>query len=251
MIANGTYGKLKNAPAHTFIGLKMNNFSIGETFQNLLTVQKFVPIAKSIQGNFGANLELVTDLDSTLTPVYRTLNSKGSLIIQKLLIENFKPLDVVADLLKMEKLRKLVIENIEPSYTIRDGRLNLAPLNFKSGNIEFMVAGSNGMDRSMDYLMKLIIPAKELNNQTNVMINNIFNKKLDLLMEDHVVLDISFKGTIEKPDVNVSGRDILKGSADRLIDIAKEEILKQKVSLPDTVKTEIEKLKLKLKQLKR
>jgi len=210
-----------------------------------------VPIAKSIQGNFAANLELVTDFDSTLTPVLSTIYSSGSLIIQKVLIENFRPLEVLADILKMEKLRKLVVENITPSYTILNGRFNLSPLNFKIENTEFIVSGSNGIDRSMDYLMKLKIPATELNNQTNVIINNIFNKKLDLLQEDHVVLDVSFKGTIEQPDVKVAGRDILKGTTDKLIIIAQEEILKQKVILPDTVRTEIEKQKLRLEQLQK
>ena len=250
LITNGTYSKLKDTPAHSFFDLQISNFSIAEAFQNFLTVQKFVPVAKSIQGNFAANLELVTDFDSTLTPVFRTINSSGSLIIQKVLVENFKPLEVLADILKMEKLRKLIVENIEPSYTIREGRFNLAPLNFKIENTEFIVAGSNGIDRSMDYLMKLKIPAKELNNQTNVIINNIFNKKLDLLPEDYVVLDVSFKGTIDQPEVKVAGRDILKGATAKLIDIAQEEILKQKVILPDTVRTEIEKQRLRLEQLK-
>jgi hypothetical protein len=250
LIANGTYCKLKDTPAHSFLGLKISNFSIREAFQNFSTIQKFAPIAKDIQGNFGANMELVTDLDSTLTPVLRTLTSRGSLMIQKALVENFKPLDVVANILKMEKLKKLVVENITPSYTIRDGRLNLAPLNFKIENTEYMVAGSNGIDLSMDYVMKMKIPAKELNSQTNAVISNIFNKKLALLQEDHVVLDVLFKGTIDKPDVTVSGKDILTGATNKLIDMAKQEILKQTITLPDTVQTEIEKRKLLLKQLK-
>jgi hypothetical protein len=251
MIANGSYSKLKDTPAHSFFDLKISHLSISEVFQNFLTVQKFVPIAKNIQGNFGGKIELVTDLDSTLTPVFQTLTSSGSLIIQKVLVENFKPLDILADILKMEKLRKLAIENIQPSYTVREGRFNLAPLNFKIENTDVTVAGSNGIDMSMDYLMKLIIPAQELNNQTNNVINNIFKKKLDILQEDHVVLDVSFKGTIDKPEVNVSGKDILKGATVKLIDIAKQEILEQKVFLPDTVTTEIDQQKSQLEQLKK
>jgi len=251
LVANGTYSKLKDKPAHSFFGLKISHLSISEAFQNFETVQKFVPIAKNLQGNFGANLDLITDFDSTLTPVFRSVNSSGSLIIQKLLVENFKPLEVLADILKMEKLKKLAIENIRPSYTIRDGRFNLAPFNFKADNTTFLVSGSNGIDRSMDYLMELMIPAKELNNQTNLVINNIFNKKLDILQEDHIILDISFKGTIDKPDVNVSGRDILKGTTGKMIDIAKQEILNKKVVLVDTVRTEIEKQKSQLEQQKK
>ncbi|MDW7681069.1 MAG: AsmA-like C-terminal region-containing protein, partial [bacterium] len=251
LIANGTYSKLKNKPAHSFFGLKISNFSISEAFQNFLMVQKFVPIAKNIQGNFGGDIELVTDLDSTLTPVFRSLNSRGSLIIQKALVENFKPLDVVADILKMEKLKKLSIENFTPSYTIQDGRLNLAPLDFKSENIEFMVAGSNGIDMTMDYLMKLKFPAGELTDRSNTVINNLFNKKVDLLQDDHVILDVSLKGTISKPDVNVSGKDILKGATDKLTDIAKQEIQKQEAILADTVKTEIDKQKSQLEELRK
>ena len=251
LIANGTYSKTKKELAHAFFDLKMSHCSIADVFQNFMTVQKFVPIAKSIQGNFDANLDFVTDLDSTLTPVFPTLNSRGSLNIQKALIENFKPLDVMAEFLKMDKLKKIAIENIEPSYTIRDGRLNLAPLNFKIENTEFMVAGSNGLDMSMDYLMKLKIPAKELNNQTNDMINNVFNKKLDLLPEDNIILDVLFRGTIDKPDVKVSGTDILKGVTVKFTDIARQEILKQNIMLPDTVRTEIEKHKNQLEQVKK
>ncbi len=251
LIANGTYSKLKNKPAQSFFGLKISNFSISEVFQNFLTVQKFVPIAKNIQGNFGGDIELVTDLDSTLTPVFSSLNSRGSLIIQKVLVENFKPLDVVADILKMEKMKKLSIETIAPSYTIQDGRLNLAPMNFKSENIEFMVAGSNGIDMTMDYLMKLKFPAGELTDRSNTVINNLFNKKVDLLQDDHVILDVSLKGTISKPDVNVSGKDILKGATDKLADIAKQEIQKQKAILADTVKTEIDKQKSQFEELRK
>ena len=124
-------------------------------------------------------------------------------------------------------------------------------MNFKIENTDVVVAGSNGIDMSMDYLMSLIIPAKELNNQTNDIINNVFNKKLDLLQEDHVVLDVSFKGTIDKPDVNVSGGDILKGASGKLIDLAKQELLKQKGVIPDTVRTEIDKQKSELEQIER
>jgi len=251
MTANGTYSKVKDTPAHSFFDLKISHLSIAEVFQNFLTVQKFVPFAKSIQGNFAANMEIVTDFDSTLTPVFSTVTSSGSLIIQKMLVENLKPLDILADILKMEKLRKLTIENIQPSFTVQEGRFNLAPVNFKIDNTDVVLAGSNSIDMTIDYLMKLIIPAKELNNQTNNIINKIFNKKLDILQEDHVVLDVSFKGTIDKPAVNVSGRDILKGVGVKLIDIAKQEILKQEVFLPDTVTIEIDKQKSQLEQLKK
>ncbi|MBN1551440.1 hypothetical protein JW979_08225 [bacterium] len=248
LIANRTYYKQKDTPAHSFFDLKIRHLSISEAFQNFLTVQKFAPIAKNIQGSFSGNVEFVTDLDSMLIPVFPSFNSRGSLMIQKALVENFKPLEVMADILKMDKFKRLSIENIAPSYTIRDGRLNLAPLNFNIENTEFLISGSNGIDLSMDYLMKLKVPAKELSDQSNAVINNIFHKKLDLLQEDQVVLDVTFQGTIDNPNVNVSGRDILTGATDKLIDLAKQEVLKHKSVLPDTLRTEMDKQKAQLEQ---
>ncbi|HEX9971342.1 MAG TPA: AsmA-like C-terminal region-containing protein, partial [bacterium] len=228
-----------------------SDFSIAAAFENFLTVQKFVPIAKSVQGNFGANLELVSDLDSTLTPVDKSLNSRGSLLLQNATVANFKPLDMAADILKMDKLKNLTLNNVDVTYKIRDGRFNLSPMNFKVENIEFMIMGSNGIDLSMDYTMKLKIPARDLTNETNARINNLLNRKVDLLQDDHVVFDVFFKGTVEKPDVRVSGSDIVKGVTTRLTEIAKQEIEQKKVMLADTVKSEIDKQKQVLEEMKK
>ena len=210
VVANGSYENPDPVSAHSFFGFKISNFSIGAAFENFLTVQKFIPIAKSIQGNFGANFELVTNLDSTLTPVFQSLNSRGSVMLQNATVANFKPLDMAADILKMEKLKKLALKNVDVTYKIRDGRFNLSPLNFKVENMEFMVMGSNGIDMSMDYTMKLKVPARDLTNETNARINNLFNRKVDLLQDDNVVFDVFFKGTVDKPDVKVSGSEIVK-----------------------------------------
>ena len=251
VVANGSYENPDPVSAHSFFGFKISNFSIGAAFENFLTVQKFIPIAKSIQGNFGANFELVTNLDSTLTPVFQSLNSRGSVMLQNATVANFKPLDMAADILKMEKLKKLILKNIDVSYKIRDGRFNLSPLNFKVENMEFMVMGSNGIDMSMDYTMKLKVPARDLTNETNARINNLFNRKVDLLQDDNVVFDIFFKGTVDKPDVKVSGSEVVKGVTTRLKDIAKQEIEQKKVILADTVKSEIDKQKQVLEQMKK
>jgi hypothetical protein len=129
--------------------------------------------------------------------------------------------------------------------------LNLSPLNFKVENMEFMVMGSNGIDMSMDYTMKLKVPAKDLTNETNARINNLFNRKVDLLQDDNVVFDVFFKGTVDKPDVKVSGSEVVKGVTTRLKDIAKQEIEQKKMMLADTVKSEIDKQKQVLEEMKK
>lgn len=251
IIANGSYENPDPASAQSFFGLKIRKFSIPAAFDNFLTVQKLLPIAKSIQGDFNADLELMTRLDSTLTPVFNSLNSRGSVKLQNASIANFKPLDMAADILKIEKLRKLTLDNVDLSYKVQDGRFNLSPVNFRVENMEFMVMGSNGIDMSMDYTMKVKVPAQELTRETNARVNTIFNRKVDLLQDDQVVFDIFFRGQVDKPDVRVSGSDIVRGTATRLTDIAKKEIEQKKEILADTVKSEIDKQKQALEEIKK
>lgn len=251
LVANGSYSTPKNLPPHSFFSLIVKNFGFRDAFESFVTVQKFAPISKSLNGTFGANLEIVSDLDSTLTPFWQTLNARGSLSINKATVEDFQPLNMAADFLKMEKLKKLVVEKIEPSIRIRDGRLHLAPLNLKYEGYDFLVSGSNGIDQSLDYTAKLIVPAMQLNEQANAAVNNLFKKKLDLLQDDSVILNLLFSGFLTKPDFKAAPDNVVKSATTRAKDIAQQEYMEKKVVLEDKVRAEIQKQKEELEQLKK
>lgn len=248
--ANGSYSTPENKPPHSFFDLKISELSFGQTFESFLTMQKFAPIAKSLQGNFSANLQLATDLDATLTPVWSALNSKGSLRIANAAITDFKPLTKMAEFIKMEKYKTLALQNLNPSYKIRGGRFYLEPLNFKVGNTDFVVSGSNGIDQSLEYSVKLRVPAKELNTQANAVVSQLFNQKVDLLQNDYVDLIGSIKGTFGDPQVKFSGKDLVKGATAQVTDVLKQQAQEKKTVLADTVNVEIEKRQQELERIK-
>jgi hypothetical protein len=250
LVANGAYSTPVNKPPQSFFELKVNDFSIGQTFESFLTVQKFVPIAKSIKGNFSSSFQIRTDLDRTLTPVWETLNSKGSLKIGQAVIEDFLPLTKMSELLKMEKLKSLGVENINPSYKIRDGRFYLEPLSFKVENTEFVVSGSNGINQSLDYSIKLRVPATAMNAQANAAVSQLLGKQVDLLKAEYVDLVGYVKGTVGDPEVKFSAADIVKGATAQVAEIARQRVQAKKAALADTVNEEIEKQKLEAERLK-
>jgi hypothetical protein len=250
VMANGSYSTPQNKPPHSSFDLKINELSFGQTFENFLTVQKFAPIAKSLQGNFSANLQLTTDLDLTLTPIWSAFNSKGALRIANAAIADFKPLTKMAEFIKMEKYKTLALQNLNPSYKIRDGRFYLEPLNFKVGNTDFAVAGSNGIDQSLDYSVKLRVPAKELNTQANAVVSQLFNKKVDLLQNDYVDLIGSITGTFGDPQVKFSGRELVKSATAQVAEALKQQVQGKKTVLADTANVEIEKRQQELEKLK-
>jgi hypothetical protein len=248
--ANGAYSTPANRPPHSSFDLKINELSFGQTFESFLTVQKFAPIAKSLQGDFSANLQLTTDLDSTLTPVWSALNSKGALRIANAAIADFKPLTKMAEFIKMEKYKTLALQNLNPSYKIRDGRFYLEPLSFKVENTDFVVAGSNGIDQSLDYSVKLRVPAKELNTQANAVMSQLFNQKVDLLQNEYVDLIGSIGGSFGDPQVKFSGKDLVKGATAQVTDVLKQQAQEKKTVLADTVNVALEKRQQELEKMK-
>jgi hypothetical protein len=250
LLANGAYSTPQNQPPHSFFELKMDDFNIGQTFESFLTVQKFAPIAKSVNGNFGASLTLNSDLEQTLIPVWSTLSSRGALRIGKAVIEDFTPLTKISALLNLEKLKRVVVENITPSYKIREGRFHLEPLSFTAENVNFVISGSNGIDQLLDYSVKIRVPSKDLNQQANAAISQLANKKIDLLQGEYVDLVGYVRGNIADPEIKFSTAEVVKGAAAQVTSALQQQAQTQKAVLADTVNVEVEKRKQEAEKFK-
>jgi hypothetical protein len=144
----------------------------------------------------------------------------------------------------------LGVENINPSYKIRDGRFYLEPLSFKVENTEFVVSGSNGINQSLDYSIKLRVPATAMNAQANAAVSQLLGKQVDLLKAEYVDLVGYVKGTVGDPEVKFSAADIVKGATAQVAEIARQRVQAKKAALADTVNEEIEKQKLEAERLK-
>ncbi len=250
MVANGSYQTQENAKSHFFFDLNIDRVSIPQTFEHFVAVQKFVPIARSMQGSFGARLEIVSDLEETLMPVWASFNSRGSLAILEASIKDFKPLNTIADAIKLDELKSLILKEINTSYKIRDGRFYLSPLKLRKENIDLVVSGSNGIDKSLDYALQLKLPANAIKQQTNAALTQLLNRKVDLLTDDSIVLNVSLRGMLDQPSVNLAMQDIIKGAADQAKSVVMQGLQEKRIVLEDSIRVEIDKQKKELERLK-
>lgn len=250
VLANGSYSTPEHALPRSFFALKVAGLSFPQAFASFVTVQKFAPIAQSLQGTFSADFEWMSDLDSTLTPVMNTLTSRGSLHIANAALQDFKPLTQMAEVLKLDRLKQLALVDLKPSYKIRDGRFFLEPLAFNVGNMAFVVSGSNGIDQSVDYSIKLRLPAAEMNAQTNAVVSNLLNRKVDLLQNDYVDLVGNIGGSVTDPQVKFSAADVIKGATAQAALLLSQKAKEKKAAVADTVSAALAKQKLELEKRK-
>lgn len=254
MIVNGTYGtQNKNKPIVDF-DLKINQFDIQKSVKTFVTLKQLAPIAESCSGKFSTGMKLNAELDQHMSPNMKTLNGGGLLNTSTITVENSTTFNKLADALKMEKLRKLVLDKVNLEFAFKDGKIEVKPFEMKVNNMKAKIGGSNYLDQTIDYTLNIEIPKNEFGNQANDVLNNMVNqaksKGVDANIGQMINVDALIGGTFVKPTVKVSLKGAMDNVVDNIKDKAKEEVDKLKKEAEDKARAEAERLKNEAERLK-
>ena len=246
-ILNGTIGM--NADYDTRDSLKpvmkaefdMKNIEAKDAFNTFNSVQKLAPAAKGIQGKINAKLNYVSLLGKDMMPVIKTINGDGSIQSDEITLMESKTFDQMKGILKLGDKYSNSFKNINISFRIADGRIYVSPFDVKTGNLKMNIGGDQGLDQTLNYLIKTEIPRSDLGGSINSLIDNLTSKAASLGINyrpsDMLKVNIKVTGTFNKPELapyfgNTSGeskggvketvKETVKQTIDNTVDKAKE-----------------------------
>jgi hypothetical protein len=252
LVADGYYNAPEGTNPDIMFNLTLSNFGFRETYESFVTVRQFAPMARYIDGRFNSKLTLTSTLDEGMQPVWNTFTSNGSFAIQNAAIKDFKPLQAVGDQLNLDALRNPTLNNVSTSFSITNGRLHISPFNFRVMNYNVNVAGSNGLDQSIDYVMGVEIPAANLKQQGNKAISNLLGRDLELITASSVQVKANIRGTIDNPSVSTSAGDIVGETTQQVTKQVEEEVKQQieqkKEEVTQEAQRQVDTLTNKMKQ---
>jgi hypothetical protein len=240
------------------------NFDIPKTFKAFNTVKKLAPIAQFAKGKFSTDLKFKTLLDEHMEPVMNTLEGGGHLRTSSVSVEGFEPINKLADALKQEKYKKLTFENVNATYTFKDGRVEVEEMPIKTGNITAKVKGSTGFDQTIDYTWNMEIPRAEFGSQANAAAGSVLDQinkaaGTNVKLADKVKIKAIFGGTITKPvlktDLFGSGggdsspKETAKEVIGQGVDMAKEKAREESEKIMKDAQAEADKIKADAKVL--
>jgi uncharacterized protein involved in outer membrane biogenesis len=251
LTATGSYSYLPPQEPHLFLDANATELSIPTTFEKMTTVQRFAPITQYLTGSYSGKININSDLDASLLPVWQDFFSKGELSITKANLQDFLPLNKVADALQLTQLKNPTLQNLDPAYLIEGGRFNLKPISLKIDKYNLTASGSNGLDKSIDYLLKIQVPASELKSKTNSIISGLVGSKVDALTNETVIVDVNVGGTLTNPTVKTSLGGIVKGAGDQVKGAATAEADKQKAEAEKKLQDEMDAQKKELEKKKK
>lgn len=151
-------------PARPTFGLTvgLDSLDIQQTATALPSFRALAPIAEYARGTFTTEMALDGALGQNLSPDLTVLNGDGSFSTSPVVVEGFPLLERLAERLELSRFSNPTVDAVRSSVRIQDGRLVVDPFRVTVAGIGLSVAGSNGIDQSIDYGLTIEVPRSGL-----------------------------------------------------------------------------------------
>ncbi|KYG83531.1 AsmA family protein [Roseivirga echinicomitans] len=194
----GSYDSKPEKPLFAF-GFKVKEISIPQSFQSIEMIQKLAPIAEKMQGLLSTDFAMAGALGADMMPDYSTLSGSGVLqLLQASLDQDSKIVTGLTSLTKLQKISTSTLDKVKMSAEIKDGRLFVKPFDVKLGDYKTTIAGSTGIDGSIDYTLGMDVQAGQIGAQLNSLVSQVTGSSA--VSSSTVRLNIGMSGTYAKPE---------------------------------------------------
>jgi chemotaxis protein histidine kinase CheA len=186
-------------------------------------------------------------MDAHMNPVYQSLNGAGRLQTQNVVLSNYAPLNKVADAIKMDKYKRLSLNNTNLSFKFKDGGVDVEPFDIKAGDSKLTVQGRSNFDQTINFPLTFDMARSDFGGAANNMLNGLVaqanSKGTNFSLGERVQLNALLTGTAKNPVVKTNLKAAAGNMVDDLKNKAKEEIDKKKAELEAKAKAELDKKK--------
>jgi hypothetical protein len=240
MSLNGVYDSKNPKFPFSKVDFGIKSLDIIETFNTFDMVKKLMPIAQYTKGLFNADLHLANNFNQDLSVSYPTVTGDIRLGIAGAAIKDLPILNIIADKLKIDKLKNLSLKDLNFKLNIANGKVALDSMLLPLWTgAKAKISGYTALDQSIQYVAKLSIPRKdfgEANTALNTLTAQAKQKGLNVTLSDIVDVDVLIGGFFTKPDIKVSLHDAKNSLVNGVKDQLKAEADKQAQAALDEAK---------------
>ncbi len=227
-VVNGTYNTKDISHPKYDLGLKIENLSIAQAATSFSIVKSFAPVAGLMNGKFSTDFKISGELLQSMMPNLKTVDGDGLVKVAQASLKDSKLVSGITSLTKLDDTDEVTMKDVLMSASIKNGRLSVKPFDVKFGSYKTSVAGSTGIDGSIDYKLKMDVPAGKLGSQFN---SFIAGGKSD--PNANVPVTIGLGGSFLKPAPKLLMDEQKKQVQDAATSAVKKEATKQADKLID------------------
>src|SRR5688572_11027949 len=221
IVVNGTYDTKNLAHPKYDFALKMENISIRQAANTSTLVKTYAPIAGLITGNFSTDFKLTGELLPNMEPNLTTVNGGGLIKIAQAALKESKIVTSVTSLTNLDDTNEVTLKDVLMTASLSNGRFGVKPFDVKFGDYKTTVAGSTGLDQSIDYTLKMDVPAGKLGAEYNKFIASKTGAKTD--PNGMIPVTVALGGTVTNPSPKLQMEDQKEQLKEAAAETAKEE----------------------------
>ena len=227
IVMNGSVSTKEKTPNFK-MDLGLNQVDIQQSFTQLDMLKKIAPIAGVINGKLNSTIQLSGNLDAKkMTPDLKTISGDlaGQLLSTTINPSNAAILNALSANLKFIDLKKLNLNDVKAKLSFKDGKVNVNPFDIKYQDIKVNVGGTHGFDQTMNYNLKLDVPAKYLGAEANKLISKLSPSDANKL--ENIPVNAVLTGTFKSPKVTTDMKSAVSNLTTQLVKQQKEKLVNQ------------------------
>jgi hypothetical protein len=208
--------------------LNILDLGIKDAFNTFNTIQMLAPTAKGITGKVGVRLNYSSLLGSNLMPIVSSITGGGKLVSDEVTLLESAVYKNMKEVLKLGSSYSNIFKDINVSFKVNNGRIYVSPFNTKVGNIKMNISGDQGIDQTINYVVKTEIPRSDLGSSVNSLIDNLSVQAaafgIAFKPSDLIKVNVKVTGTFLKPVVTPFFGNSVSDSTKGIKETAKETI---------------------------
>jgi uncharacterized protein involved in outer membrane biogenesis len=154
-------------------GFDIKTLGVKDAFNTFNTLQKLAPAADGIDGKINLQLNYESLLGSDMMPVIMTIVGGGRLQSNEITLVKSAAFDKMKEVLKLGDKYSNTFKDLNLSFKLSDGRVYVNPFDTKVGNIKMNISGDQGLDKTINYIVKTEIPRSDLGSSVNSLIDGL------------------------------------------------------------------------------
>jgi len=247
MLLGGEYNTQEKDKALIDFNFNAMDISIPAAVKSFSTIEKLVPIARNTTGKVTIMASYTGFLDQNMNPILNSIRSKGTLSSKELSILKANMFVKLGEALKTKAFDNMTLKDVNIHFEISEGKIFVEPFNIKLKNTDLLIGGSQGIDKTIDYTIKVSMPKGELGKEAEAFVNNLaaqlIRSGVKYEMGENIVYNVKVGGTIMKPEFSInlvgqSGQTV----KEELKEIIKQELQQKKEEVKSTINAEAQKI---------
>ncbi|WP_299338417.1 AsmA family protein [uncultured Psychroserpens sp.] len=206
------------------LNIGAEGFDISKSFKDLELLQNLAPIAKALQGKLNTMIKLQGTLNSEFTPNLNTVsgNAFAELLTTSINQNETSILSKLDNALNFIDFDKLNLKDLKTRLEFSQGQVTVKPFNLKYEDINIVVSGAHGFDKSLNYNAVFDVPAKYLGSEVNQLLGRINDDEVKKIT---IPVTANITGSYSNPKVQTDLTSGISNLTKQLIEIEKSKLI--------------------------